>query len=508
MRIDRALTTAAAAGYLRLPFIKITDNSLAKRADDDYLNVQLDNEQIFYGVEVSIGSDKQNMTLLVDTGSSDFWVLGAQNPYCKSNRGKKPKKKDQPSSVDPGRNGYPTKAEAIPYAERTFDCSDFKTFNSSSSNTFKSNDTDFFITYGDGSYVEGTWGTDQVALAGQTLENVTFAVAELTNNSYGLLGIGLPELESSITIDTAQLTNTSSVKKNPYMNFPESLKLNKLINKVVYSIYLNRTNDKFGSILFGAVDHNRYDGNLTTVPLVFSNRDFGTPRPNELMVTLNGMSFEATDGNVTQILNATSKFPALLDTGSTDTHLPVDIYNALAESTNGTYDQTQNKIRIPKCLSKKDKTILNFSLGGVNIGVPYKEMVKKIKGKCYINVAPTGSDFAILGDDVIRYAYMVFDLEDREISLAQASFNDTLPEDIEVVVSTIPGATRASAYSETYSPTFAVPSASSSGNTSSNGSTNLTRRFERRDIPLENKGVPTSLKGSVAAILLLVLWIA
>ncbi|GMF05242.1 unnamed protein product [Ambrosiozyma monospora] len=49
---------------------------------DDNPDWTLKNQAVFYSVDVAIGSKGNVVTVLVDTGSSDFWVMSSKNPYC------------------------------------------------------------------------------------------------------------------------------------------------------------------------------------------------------------------------------------------------------------------------------------------------------------------------------------------------------------------------------------------------------------------------------------------
>ena len=67
---------------------------------------------------------------------------------------------------------------------------------------------------------------------------------------------------------------------------------------------------------------------------------------------------------------------------------------------------------------------------------------------CAIGILPSSYKFALLGDTFLRNAYVVYDLENDQIALAQANANTT-DSNIEAIVSTIPSATPASLYSAT-----------------------------------------------------------
>ncbi|SSD61432.1 uncharacterized protein SCODWIG_03193 [Saccharomycodes ludwigii] len=81
--------------YVKLDFDKFIGDSyedssannkpyglLRKRDDSSEVLFEIKNQQSFYSVELSIGTPSQNVTVLLDTGSSDLWVVGSNNPYC------------------------------------------------------------------------------------------------------------------------------------------------------------------------------------------------------------------------------------------------------------------------------------------------------------------------------------------------------------------------------------------------------------------------------------------
>ena len=196
------------------------------------------NQQSFYSVEVDVGTPSQRVTVLLDTGSSDFWVMGSDNPYC---------------SDDTSTTGI--------------DCSEFGTFDSSSSSTFHNNGTAFNIHYGDGSFALGTWGTDTVSIDDITLDALSLAVANSSNSSMGVIGLGLAGLETTYSSSHA----VKSGQTYQYANFPLALKNAGIVAANAYSLYLNDPEETTGNILFGAVDHSLYSGQLYTC-LLYTSR--------------------------------------------------------------------------------------------------------------------------------------------------------------------------------------------------------------------------------------------
>lgn len=101
-----------------------------------------------------------------------------------------------------------------------------------------------------------------------------------------------------------------------------------------------------------------------------------------------------------------------------------------------------------------------FNLGGALIYVDIKEFTTKVKGKCYLEIIPSGadSDLVILGDNFMRSVYTVFDLEANEVSIAQANYNSSLPAQIEEIKSTVPSAVKAPQYYNTFSAIASISS--------------------------------------------------
>jgi hypothetical protein len=59
-------------------------------------------------------------------------------------------------------------------------------------------------------------------------------------------------------------------------------------------------------------------------------------------------------------------------------------------------------------------------------------------------IAPTGAGTSVLGDTFLRSAYVVYDLDNNEISLAQSAFNATTSNVIEITSAGVPGASAVS----------------------------------------------------------------
>ncbi|KAL3238376.1 pepsin-like aspartic protease RNJ42_00191 [Nakaseomyces bracarensis] len=514
------LLLGVAHGYLQLDFERSNnaENLLAKRDDALDPTVLLKNvDSLEYTMQVQVGSPPQNISVQLDTGSSDLWLVGSDNPYCKENKKYAPKKKQEEALPD---DGFPTSFDQVTKKMRTLQCvKGGGLFNLSNSSTYKSNDSSFLIVYGDNSFAKGGLGTDILSFGSFNTTDLLFGVANFTTTETGVLGVGLPYDESTYNVS---YNGTDKSQSYTYDNFPLILKKNGVIDKIAYSVYLNASSSTGGTILFGALDHSKYTGDLVTLPL--ARRDVGSgsmeyPDPYELSVVWTGLYFNDTglvknvtgdlaayrqlrkraddvtdDEDLNLIQNSTV---ALLDTGTTITYMPQDLIDVLTQIVNGTVDEKTNFIKLKKCPKKNDYRAFTFEFDNAQVVVPYNSIISKKKGKCYLEVGvqqDTGEgdgDFAILGDNFLSHAYVVYNLEDYEISIAQANYSPGSP-DIEQIVEEVPSATRASAYSSdsivsNSTMTSAAPRVTAASNktnatngTNGTNGTNSTRKYLQR----------------------------
>ena len=459
------------------PFQK-RDSTLGK----GYADIELTNQQTFYSVDLEIGTPGQKVTVLVDTGSSDLWVMGSDNSLCSSRSNSvselfEKQKRDEITTIritlspdeiigggggnsgDGGGNnpfqwlsniipqvgGYGSATQTVNagngvYATGTsIDCSEYGTFNKSKSSTFKSNHTGFEISYGDNSYASGVWGTDTLHIGSIDISNVSIAVANFTNSSIGVLGIGLPGLETTNS-------GTNSIYGYEYANFPIVLKENGIIEHIAYSLYLDEPNASTGSILFGAVDHSKYVNGLYTVPLVNIYSRLGINKPIEFDVTLFGIGVQTNSKNITI---AQTSIPALLDSGTTISYFPPTLLKLITSQLGAIYSSSLGYYTMD-CVSD-DSTLLVFDFGGFHITSPLADFQSQVsRSKCMLMMS-SHADKIILGDVFLQHAYVVYDLENLQVSMGQANFtNSSGNENIEVIGTTVPGAVQAPSYSSSW----------------------------------------------------------
>ncbi|ODV94347.1 hypothetical protein PACTADRAFT_51204 [Pachysolen tannophilus NRRL Y-2460] len=466
---------------------------LSKRSNSDgTVNATIVNEESYYMANLSIGSDSQNVGVLIDTGSSDLWVMSSSNPYCESSTTSdavkeklvkrllakrsptKQKAITQDSGYfrdsnkfqldttsasfynlegkDDGGSGDTTETSISASPSATMDCDLYGTFDESKSDTFHSNGTDFLVQYADYTYASGTWAYDNVVIAGANVTDLSFAVANESNSSIGVLGIGFEQLETTYASST-------TIESYTYANMPAKMVELGIIYKNAYSLYLNDSEATSGTILFGGVDHDKYTGSLETVEIVNTYASEGFTSPITLAVTLSSITVNGS--TVTDTLA-----PALLDSGTTSFYAPANVMESLSEALGGTYSSDIGYYT-RDCVSEDDDTQITLDFTGAKINASLYNLQVSISSSddgyedsssssttstCAIGIFDSGDDSYILGDSFLRSAYVVFDLDDYQISLAQANLNST-SEDIDVISSTVPSATTAPDYSSTWSAT-------------------------------------------------------
>lgn len=463
---------------------------------DGSVNMELINQQTFYLVELEVGSNLQKVGVLVDTGSSDLWMMshqltclsGPQNTKreLESVEGKIGNKLyNQQSHLESGKEEDTQKRErlfkpvprpvSIEKRERLFvaeqddkavpvkkentrlasatnaasgsaggtnTCTSFGSFDTGKSDSFQRNDSapSFLIAYVDGTKALGIWGHDDVTIGSTAVDNLSFAIANVTSSNIGVLGIGLPGLEV-----TYSNRNGGGYQ---YENLPIKMRNQGLIAKNAYSLYLGPVNSRNGSILFGAVDHAKYSGELQTIPILNTLKSFGFDNPIRIEVALLGITFNSSSNSATEVTLNT--YGAVLDTGSTLSYLPRALLSRLANIIGATFSLSAGAY-VVDCTSDRSITVsINFS--GVVINVPLPDLLLPIRstsGMCYFGMLAQDSQslYILFGDNVLRNAYVVYDLEDYEIALAPVKF--TTDEDIEIISSSIPKAVMAQGFSST-----------------------------------------------------------
>lgn len=149
--------------------------------------------------------------------------------------------------------------------------------------------------------------------------------------------------------------------------------------------------------------------------------------------------FSGGSPNENAYTSSDTALPVLLDTGSSAWSVPSSYYEKLF-APNFKWVDSQG---LCSCSHQNDDTTLTLEFGAkINITVPIREFVVPIYNAttnqpypypsggeaCAFMIVPaqsTGQGFQTLGDAVLRSMYVVFDLDNGQLSIAQAKINAT-----------------------------------------------------------------------------------
>ena len=190
--------------------------------------------------------------------------------------------------------------------------------------------------------------------------------------------------------------------------------------------------------------------------------------------------------------------PALLDSGTTNIQLPAPIAQEIYKLTGAVLDSKSPGYAYVPCNLSTAAASLNFGFGGpkgANISVPMSALILAYDGTlqfpdgspaCDIGVEPSNIGLTILGDNFLRSAYVVYNIDAKQIGLAQAKPNAPAGSSIiEIQTDGIPGASRTASLlpfptqSSSATSAAAGPSTSAASGAAATGSAAATSQVPR-----------------------------
>ena len=205
-----------------------------------------------------------------------------------------------------------------------------------------------------------------------------------------------------------------------------------------------------GSILFGGVDTAKYHGDLVVLPIQPSS----SATYSDFTVSLSSVSFLDVNGK-TAMSQPGLALPVILDSGTTITYLPDNVLNPIISGVGAINNDALGGLIVPCSLGCSSATF-NFGFGGnggPSIAVSLAELVLPIffddgsqpafkNGQtiCSFGMASGGEGPFLFGDTFLRSAYVVYDLTNNQVGIAQTNYNATSANVVEITGSSIPGA--------------------------------------------------------------------
>ncbi|ETN77166.1 hypothetical protein RB195_015627 [Necator americanus] len=324
----------------------------------------------FYLGNVTLGTPPQTTTLVLDTGSSNLWVIDAA---CKT----------------AACNGEPNSG----YTKHKFD--------TTKSSTFTKETRTFSIQYGSGS-CNGYLGTDTISFGGLTIKTQEFGVATHLAAVFGyqpvdgILGLGWPALAVDSVVPPMQ--NLLSTLDQP-----------------LFTVWMDRkltisNGGNAGLITYGAIDTKNCQSQINYVPL---------SAETYWQFPIQGFSIGS--------YSESKKEQVISDTGTSWIGAPTTAVNAVVKQTGAKYDSL-NELYTVDCSTMKTQPDLIFTINGVTYNVPSVEYVLDLglgNGKCALTFFAMGSgSFGpawILGDTWIRTYCNIYDIGQKRIGFAKAN---------------------------------------------------------------------------------------
>lgn len=310
---------------------------------------------ISYLIDVYMGSDRQKATVVLDTGSPHVWLS---------------KNKTDLGSFDP-----------------------------STSKTAKSLAISYLSTYTDGTKSTGTYYNDTIRLfrsdfpGSIALNDFQFGVLRPRST----LMAGILGLAGRVTEKNEDIRNN---------NFVWGLKEAGYISKASFSLYLNKNDSDYGSVIFGGIDTAKYDAPLISYPL---NTSIGGLAIGLSSINVDGKYFEERESY-------------LLDLGTTLGFVSKEIMDYLDSVFNPKFVDLGGIVyREVSCDQPNDK-FFDFDFGSNSIRFSFDSAISRQGDKCYLGFTYY-NNMHILGDIFLRQAYVYYNLSDKIIAIAQAKYN-------------------------------------------------------------------------------------
>ncbi|KAI1502493.1 mitochondrial elongation factor g 1-like protein [Biscogniauxia marginata] len=398
--------SVASAQVVQWDIAKRADGApkLSRRADGTVEEV-ITNEKNRggYFASCSVGTPAQNLTLQLDTGSSDIWVPSSSANVCAS------------ESID---------------SSGTQGCS-LGSYDPDSSQTFQIvGENDFSISYVDGSHSEGDYITETFQIGDASIENMTMGLGLDTSIPYGLVGVGYALNEAIVA--------ASGRASSAYDNLPVQMREQGLINSNAYSLWLNDLDASTGNILFGGIDTDKYQGELTRIDIYQDSRSQAF---TSFLVAMTSLAAYSSSGSDT-LSSSEFPIPVVLDSGTTFSYLPNDLAQQVWREVGAGYN-SQFGVAVLPCEMENSRGYFSFGFAGVDgprINVTMDELVLPLtsgdpfqfqsgpyegQDACQFGIQNFSSDPFLLGDTFLRSAYVVYDLENNQVGIAPTDFNAT-----------------------------------------------------------------------------------
>ncbi|KAL2064486.1 hypothetical protein VTL71DRAFT_4980 [Oculimacula yallundae] len=389
-----------------------------------------------YFISVQVGTPPQSLQLQLSTGSSDVWILSSDATACAGNK----------TCITPFEKSASTSISNVTLG-------------------------DFNISYVDGTNAIGDYIKDTIVFDDMLDDGLILQMALVseTTSSYGIMGIGYPG--------------------------------NEFANTKVFSLWLD-ADSEFGSILFGGIDRDKYYGTPKSM-LVYPD-DSEVYR--EFSVGLKAVTYSGFGvGSLpTTFTNSSFSTPVVLESSTDQMYLPNDLTDAIYESLE-VYEHTTYGIAVIDCVFKSLWTLSFTFDSGSLVNVSSNQLIydmpvtyrpnTRFDTDCGLGIHRTSKGASSsLGDNSLRSAYVVYDLTNNLIAVAQSNLDSKSEDIIEIPpgATTIPEAIGQSMKTSSLRGGSSTSSASSTTSTTSPASASTSKKSHATTVNI-GIGLPVAI---------------
>lgn len=288
------------------------------------------------------------------------------------------------------------------------------------------------------------------------------AVANLDNTFfhdgfYGMIGLG-SRLGESVSVNRG-----SPGFRNPNATFPtlyDQLQAHGYTARRAFSIWLNSMSATTGRITFGGIDTKKYHGELVSVPVQHGQGMFfdwavaltsvircstGYGHPKEIVLTAPNLAVTV-----------------ILDSGSPNMYLPWILAQNISSALNAS---THFGFPYVPCAERRVDSTLDFGFNGGSgprISVPQSELIYPFGAPsnigpvnasdgtplCYLGVIGVNGTKFLIGNTFQRSAYLVYDVDNLQVAMAQARYDVDEENIVEITAGTgLPGVSKTASQS-------------------------------------------------------------
>lgn len=263
---------------------------------------------------------------------------------------------------------------------------------------------------------EGSWFRDAIELTDLAIANFSMGIAYDLNTDSGVLGLGSPS------------PSTKSLGDGLIWALVEQ----GVATTEAFSVWLAGWSNHIdtGSLLFGAIDANKYSGNLKSVDMVYRDTDYQGPR-----ILLSYVKASSQSGDDILMRYEDDPSPVALKLGTAFSMLPQPLAEAIWQVAGAEWLEECNCPAVPCRLSEGYGTFVYGFAGrsGPEITMHLRSMVVEQEVQdlrmnntageplCAFSIINGSNPSSYnIGEDFLRNAYAVFDLRNNEVALAQA----------------------------------------------------------------------------------------